>query len=285
MKTGLVALASLLLVACSKDDSKPVVSQDPPWNVAGDVTHVRLQDSTDIFKDDANRRESAKGTRLLWTVNVGGCSGSMLTTSLMLTANHCSPRAGSTYTSGACIAAGCSGDLRAVRVLERHASFDYAIVQVTWTREETKWAQRYSPSILTDQNDLKMGKENDVPKIFTVGFPGDRREATYAFGFPKAYQGNKMVYSISSINGNSGGAVWREEDNKLVGMTNFGPHQLGDPNGRNRDFEDRTAWNGGPNMAMMYAQSTILKEVFSFEGTNPRVSYEGRLLFDDSQAQ
>lgn len=248
-----------------------------PSALAGPLDIVPL----DIFRNDSQTRVAAAKNDIRWTVNVGGCSGSMLSTKYMLTANHCGPRAGATYTSGGCLELGCSGDLKAVKVAESNSTFDYSIVEVTWSRTDTRWRQRYTPKVQTREDEVVLGKDGQATQLFTVGFPGDKRTAMHAIGYAKDRQGNFLEYNVGSINGNSGGAVWKTEDFTLVSQTNHGPRQLGAPGWNNNDPEDPNAWNGGPRMNLVYNQSQVLQKLFP-GGVNPRVSFEGYLIFDET---
>lgn len=244
--------------------------------LAGPLNFVPL----DIFRNDNQTRITAAKNDVRWTVNVGGCSGSMLSTKYLLTANHCSPRAGAIYTSGGCLELGCKSDLKAVRVAESSADFDYSIVEVTWDRVDSRWRQRYPPKIQTRADEVMIGKDGQATELFTVGFPGDKSAAMHARGYAKDRQGNFLEYNVASINGNSGGAVWTTGDFMLVSQTNHGPHQLGSPGWNNNDPEDSSAWNGGPQMNLVYARSTVLQQIFP-NGVNPRVSFEGYLIHDE----
>jgi hypothetical protein len=204
---------------------------------------------TDIFNNDSTTRRPAKTEELKWTVNVGGCSGHMLSTKYLLTANHCSPSAGSKYTSGGCMVLGCKGDLQAVKVVESNAALDYSIVEVKWLRTDSAWKQRYTPQIQIGASEVTTGRDGVQTKIFTVGFPTDKHPtAMYAEGYAKARSGSSLRYNIGIINGNSGGAVWRSDDYTLVSMTNNGPHAFGQPGWNDNDPEDADALNGGSAM-------------------------------------
>jgi hypothetical protein len=237
---------------------------------------------TDIFNNDSSTRRPAKTEELKWTVNVGGCTGHMLSTKYLLTANHCGPSAGSKYTSGGCMVLGCKSDLQAVKVVESNADLDYSIVEVKWLRTDSAWKQRYTPQIQISASEVTTGRDGVATKIFTVGFPTDKNPtAMYAEGYAKAKSGNSLRYNVGIINGNSGGAVWRTDDFTLVSMTNNGPHAFGQPGWNNNDPEDANAWNGGSAMDKIYARSTLLKTIFD-KGLNRATSWEGYLLYDPS---
>jgi hypothetical protein len=230
----------------------------------------------DIYRNDAQTRRPADAEQLLWTVRLSGCTGSMLDEKHLLTAAHCSPSAGSVWTSGACLAAGCTRDIRAVRRLENNSTLDFAIMEIEWTRPESKTAQKYPPMVQTRDDQITFGRDGEGSEIFTVGFPADKRGAQHAVGTAKAYRGNSLIYNIGIINGNSGGAVWRTDNFMLVSQTNSGPRAYRQPGWNNNDPEDRNAWNGGGKMPAIYAVSAKMREIFP-GGINPKVDETGTL--------
>jgi len=232
----------------------------------------------DIYTNDAETRRDATAEESAWTISLGGCSGSAINAKYILTANHCSPSAGSSYKSGPAVAGRKPADIRAVRVAERNSSLDYAIVEIRWISGTPTEGQKYTPKISISADDLVMGRDDVATKLETVGFPIDRQQrVTHAFGFAKSYSGNNLKYNIGSINGNSGGAVWRFEDKMLVSMTNFGPHAYNQPGWRDNDPENPNAWNGGAAMYKVYAQSALLKRLFP-DGINAAVDEAGDLM-------
>jgi V8-like Glu-specific endopeptidase len=176
---------------------------------------------------------------------------------------------------------GCKGDLKVTRVTERFTNFDSDIVEVQWNRLDSRWRQRYTPRVQTQDSDIVLGKDGTGTQLFTVGFPGDKQKSMYAVGYAKELQGDFLNYNVASINGNSGGAVWTTEDYMLVSQTNHGPHQLGQPGWNNNDPEDKEAWNGGPRVNRLYDASATLREIFP-SGTNPDISREGYLVWDET---
>lgn len=225
----------------------------------------------DIYKADNNpeRRHKATPEELLWTVNVKGCSGAMLTPTYVLTASHCNPKVGDTYRSGSSIAKGQEEhDIEVIEMTERVPKFDYAVLKVKWLNAEGKMPadQKLPKSILTKQSDAKFsGKIGEGDEVFTVGFPADKTKewfSTFAKGRLKTFWGVYSKYNIGTINGNSGGSVWRISDLKLITMTNGGSHYIGQPGWDNNELDDSGAWNFGPNMENVYKQSTILKQIF-----------------------
>src|SRR5690606_38179013 len=63
------------------------------------------------------------------------------------------------------------------------------------------------------------------------------------------------------INGNSGGGIWRKSDKMLMGLANYGEHQLGQSGWDNSSAESGNH-NSGPAMWAIYANSRTLKDVF-----------------------
>lgn len=225
----------------------------------------------DIYKADNNpeRRHKATPEELLWTVNVRGCSGSMLSPTHLLTASHCGPSVGSKYRSGSSIAKGQEEpDMEAIEIVEQVPKYDYAIVKVKWLNAEGKMPadQKLPKSILTKQSDaVWSGKIGEGDEVFTVGFPADKTKewfSTFAKGRLKTKWGVYSKYNIGTINGNSGGAVWRIADLKLITMTNGGSHYIGQPGWDNNELDDSGAWNFGPNMESVYKESKTLQEIF-----------------------
>jgi len=247
----------------------------------------------DIYQNDAATRHEANADEVVWTVfqqeirgnSIGLCTGSMLTSKYLLTANHCDPSPGSHYQTGAALREHAPADLKVVRVVENSNKFDYAIVEVAWTKGVPTEGQKYSPTISTQAEDLVLGRDDVGTPLVTVGFPGDKNldyprtgvpRAYYAAGFAKRYTGNTLEYNIGTINGNSGGAVWREGDHQLVSLTNGGHHNYGESGWNHNDPEDPQAWNSGAALYMAYAQSKTLRAIFP-DGVNPLVDADGNL--------
>ncbi len=222
----------------------------------------------DIFSDDEDgqRRHRATAAERVWTVSLGGCSGSLIAPDLVLTASHCGPQVGSTYTSGSAMNKGAKGDLTATQIVENSSFLDYAIVRVKWQGGAAPKDQKLPPRIATQASDVKTSNASGQgDEIFTVGFPGDKSQtwgATYSEGQLKGVSGNNLVYNMGIINGNSGGAVWRKSDQMLVSLTNAGPTVLGNSGWNGNDIDDANHWNYGAAMWKIYAKSPTLQSVF-----------------------
>jgi V8-like Glu-specific endopeptidase len=230
-------------------------------------------DTNDIFRQDAGdgngnaRRHKATAAEMLWTVSMGGCTGHLLSPDYMMTAAHCTPAANARYRSGSAIAKGqTSTDITVQQVVELDPTLDYAIMKISWAAGAMPKDQRFPPLVATDPSDVVTGTgPSDGDALFTVGFPGDKTSTwgvTYAEGFAKEKAGDKLVYNIGIINGNSGGGVWRKKDNMLVSLTNGGPHVLGAFGWDTSDVADANAWNYGVGMWNVYAASATLRDIF-----------------------
>ena len=74
---------------------------------------------SDIYWDDAETRHAAEPDELVWTIKGSGCTASALSADYILTANHCSPKTGDKYKSGAAILNGMTNDIEVVSVAEK----------------------------------------------------------------------------------------------------------------------------------------------------------------------
>lgn len=231
----------------------------------GLLTGSRLGDIYLEDEKDPSRRHKATDEERLWTVSLGGCSASLLSSDYLITAHHCGIKVNKKATSGYCLNNGCRNDITITESLDKDRGLDFHIFKIRWKNGKMPEGQKFPPSILTDDNDLKTGKKiGEGDEIFTVGFPADKTSwgATFAKGRLKTKDSSYISYNIGIINGNSGGAVWRIEDKMLVGLTNHGPHAMGMPGWDKNKLDDPKAWNGGTNMAVAYKKSKVLQEIF-----------------------
>lgn len=239
------------------------------WRCSGEGPDSRTDD---IFREDQGdpqrgnaRRHPATEDERLWTINMGGCTGHLLAPEYMMTANHCSPRAGARYTSGYALGTGGRSDVTVAQVVEANAQLDYVILKITWTGTYPE-AQKFPPLVATKASDVAVGAgATQGDELFTVGFPGDKSStwgATYAEGRAKAVEDQLLVYNIGIINGNSGGGVWKKSDRMLVSLTNGGPHALGQAGWDTAGASDSANWNFGTAMWQIYAASRTLKDIF-----------------------
>jgi len=243
-------------------------------NACGEQTSSKLGD---IYENDAQTRRHANPDEIIWTVDFNGCTGSMLSAKYALTASHCSPSSGRKAKSGSALLRAQSADMIVQQVVESSSNHDYAIVEIRWIEGTPPADQKYSPFISTKAEDLKFGKDAEATKLLTVGFPVDKDfDVTYAEGYAKKYSTNSLYYNIGTINGNSGGPVWRAEDHMLVSLTNFGSHAHGQPGWNHNDPENPNAWNGGTAFYKVFAQSETLRRLFP-GGNNMYVDDSGNL--------
>ena len=248
----------------------------------------------DIFENDAQTRHLASLGEGMWTVFTGRetastlsvCTGSALSEKYILTANHCSPQPGDRFRSGSSVAKGEGQDLQVVRVAESSSTYDYAVLEIRWLKGTPPSDQKFIPGIATSERDAIPGVDGQGTKVITIGFPADKNESfprtlkpvpVYAEGYAKNYADDKLYYNLGSINGNSGGAVLRADDHRLVSLTNGGAHNYGERGWDHNDPEDRKAWNFGAAMYRVYSQSTVLKQIF-VNGANAHVNPDGSLM-------
>jgi hypothetical protein len=240
-----------------------------------------------IYKNDRTTRTAANAEQTAWTAHLTPlrCTGSLLNEKYLLTANHCNPKSGDLYTSGACLELGCREDLEAVDIAETDIDLDYTIVEIKWKRSDSRSKQRYAAKVLTDPAQLILGKDGQATQLFTVGFPQDKPDAMntkhpvayHAVGSAKVLTAKRLRYNIGTINGNSGGAVWTVAENRLVSMTNAGPKNFLEQGWKDNDPEDSKAWNSGARMDEIYKLSAVLPKIFP-SGQNPDVNSDGYLL-------
>jgi hypothetical protein len=173
---------------------------------------------------------------------------------------------------------GKADDLTLESIVEADAGLDYIIAKVRW-KDRFPADQKLPPTVATTASDFQLGERAEAgDELFAVGFPQDQNgQATYSEGRAKAMDGDKLLYNIGTINGNSGGSVWRKSDKMLVSMTNAGPHQFGDGrwNGGNSK-DDRGHWNNGVAMHVVFQKSRVLKVLFP-GGKNKSLNDDGSL--------
>jgi V8-like Glu-specific endopeptidase len=243
------------------------------FSIAGMINGCRADSQNevkDIFREDenSNRRRQANTDDLLWTIKMNGCTGSLLSPDYMLTANHCGPRAGERYTSGSALKNGGRSDITVEQVVESSQRLDFAILKIRWNGTRPA-DQRFPPKIATSPSDLSMGRgSNQGDELFAVGFPADKQlRATYSEGRAKEVRGSDLRYNVGIINGNSGGAVWRKNDNMLVSLTSGGPNAFNQGSWRGSSKDDANHWNHGAAIWIVYSNSRVLKDIFP-DGNN-----------------
>lgn len=232
--------------------------------------------------NDPERRHKATAEEILWTVKIDGCTGSLLTPTLLLTADHCGTGAGDTFTSGSALLKAGDGkatpDIEVMDILEFDKKYDYAILEISWMNAEQKMPadQKMPSGIATKREDYVVSKEADQgDEVFTVGFPVDKRKwgATFAKGQLKEHKDQFVRYNVGIINGNSGGPIFRMSDKLLISQTNGGRKAHGMPGWNNNDVNNPKAWNVGGILAEVYQKSDLLKKIYP-EGKNPHYKPE-----------
>jgi V8-like Glu-specific endopeptidase len=219
----------------------------------------------DLFTEDqsSTRRHKATADEAMWAIDMNGCTGHLVSPDYMMSANHCQPRAGVRYTSGAAMAQGQQDDITVTSVEEASATLDYAIMRIRWANGTMPKEQRFPALIATKASDVKMSTAHGGgDDVFTTGFPGDKTDATYSEGHLKQAGSGHLFYDMGIINGNSGGGVWRKSDHMLVSLTNGGQMVLGQPGWDQASADDPNRWNFGPAMWQVYAASRRLQDIF-----------------------
>ena len=238
-----LCLASAVVSACGFSDSK----------------------TQDIFREDQNleRRHPATSDEILWTIDMKSCTGHLLAPDIMMTAAHCNPNVGDSYTSGSAMLRRISNDIRVTQILEYNPSMDFAILNINWTSGKAPSDQKFPPLVAVSPKDVSFKQiQTSGDELFTVGFPADQRRATYSQGTIQNVSGNLMLYDMGIINGNSGGGAWLKKNNMLVSLTNGGPNALGGAGWNTGSINDSNHWNHGIAMFQAYAASSTLRRIF-----------------------
>jgi len=280
---GQIAALLLLALACGCSDG----------SLDSQVKDIFRQDTTgtNSAQNGSSRRHPADSNEVLWTIlmtdHLSICTGHLISPDLMMTASHCLPRVGATYTSGFALAHTQRNDLTVTDIVENSSDLDYAILRISWANGYPK-EQNFPPLIATRAADIKRSPQPDQgDALFTVGFPADELPSqggwgpTYSEGqakelcqstdsgmtcsssLPEA-TANYLGFNVSLINGNSGGGVWRKSDHMLVSLSNNGPNEFSTDktDWKDGDANDPKHWNDGPGMWAIYAQSATLRDVF-----------------------
>jgi len=214
--------------------------------------------------DGNERRHKARATEIVWTIAMSRCTGHLISPEYMMTANHCNVRVGEKFTSGYAQSQDKRNDIKIVQVTEKSSTMDYAILKISWANGYPK-QQKFPPLLAISADDIKVSKEiGEGDELFTVGYPIDKRRtwnATYSEGRAKKST-KKLYYNIGTINGSSGGGVWRKSDKMLVSLTNGGSANYGQSGWNRNKSDSEYHWNRGIGMWEVYAVSKTLQDIF-----------------------
>jgi V8-like Glu-specific endopeptidase len=231
-----------------------------PLSTASSLKNIYSDDDT-----DSSRRHEATAREVNWTVKASGCSGILLSPTLVLSANHCNLKAGSQMRSGWSVYTRGPIDLVVQEVLEANADLDYAIARVRFTSPMPS-AQTFPPYIATRAEELYASStRSEGDRLFTVGFPDDKAREwtmTYAEGQLKTEDAKRIYFNVGVINGNSGGGLLKKENAMLVGIAVGGSKAYNEAGWNQNSLDEAGNWNFGTPTWAIYQVSPVLQEQF-----------------------
>lgn len=236
----------------------------------------------DIFTNEGQTRRLAANDEFEVALGLGGCAGSLIAPGVGISAAHCQRTGG--IKSGIALRDNLANDGTIVKTLEVGSvgTLDYWLFEIKWKQGHLPPGMRLVPLIQTEEDQLKTGANETAEKIYTLGFPSDIANGNliYSWGYGKNYESTSLVNNISLINGNSGGGIWRANDDMLVSIVSGGPNAFGQGTWKNNDWNDKKHWNWGPAMWRVYKKSSVLRDIFP-EGRNKYLSWESELAAFD----
>ena len=228
--------------------------------VDSDLDNIYLEDNS------ASRRRKATDDELLKVVKLKGCTGHLMHPEYLMTAAHCNIKKRDTYSSGSAIVnRSAPKDITIEEIVENNSSLDFTIAKISWANGFPK-DQKFTTLISTSQSDVSFSKNPETgDEVITIGYAADKAAewgATYSEGRLKNFNRTDLIYNAATINGNSGGGVWKKSDGMLVSLTNGGPQAINRPGWNSSSKDNEAAWNRGVAMWVAYANSAKLRELF-----------------------
>lgn len=232
----------------------------------------------DIFTNEGETRRPAEDQEFEIALGLNGCAGELIAPNVGLSAAHC--KMTGRLKSGVALRDQLGNDGTIGKTIEIGSvqGYDYWIFEIKWTGGSLPAGMRVVPYVQTEKAQVRIGENETADKIFTLGFPADLSQGTliHSWGYGKKVDGQSLVNNISLINGNSGGGIWRADDEMLVSVVSGGPHAFGQSGWKNNDWNDESHWNWGPAMYQVYAKSKTLRDIFP-GGKNKYLRGEWRL--------
>jgi hypothetical protein len=176
----------------------------------------------------------------------------------MMSAAHCGVVKGAKFKS----AVDGTG-LTVKKIIEQDGALDYFVALVEWDGAMPS-AQRHTQRLITSKEDVQVAAAAD-DALYAVGYPGDKTTtwgATFSAGKLREATDTTIKFDVGIINGNSGGALRRQSDDALVGLTNNGRKNFGEDGWDKADVDNSVHWNSGSASWAIYAKSAVLQRLF-----------------------